>query len=1138
MTRGCFGLNINNGVKKDTRNISGESMAHIEKLKNNRPTIAVLVASMNSFYQEGIMRGVADGAEERGVNLVVYSGGPLKSPDPMAQSREAVFDLVNLDLVDGVIIPVGSHTRYLNEEEKKQFLDRFSSVPVVNLSTTIEGCINILPDFRPGLSQLMDHFVNDHGYKKIAFFRGPRGHLTSDVRTEMYREELKKHNLPVDENLIIYSDLGKISAQKYVAELLDDRKVECDAILTLNDSTALAVINVLKKRGLSVPGDMAVAGTMDDPAGLFFQPPLTTIKEPIYELGKEAAHALADVFEGKEPEKEIYIPTSLVIRRSCGCKSKVQYSFKTVNDDEESRALADEELRGSCLEILKQSRCFGDSKILLKIMDEYEAGRREKDYSSFYGALKSQLNDVVQSEKVLGWLSIVARIQLDLAGKTEQLQGRGVNYELFVKLITLKNRIEDRMAKYHKYELEYYRSFFTYMLNSLNIAFNLSALKTSTMDLLNITDLYISVYAGEGAHNKLARAKNIVAIKDRNVVNVAEADLGFPSSQLIPATVAPYGERYSLMVFPLSFRKKPLGFLTFNLSSSKGIIFENLQVIISAALKNELQIQDLKKAEERFSDIAHSTSNWLWETDENHEFTYCSLSVSEIIGYRDEEMLGKNIRDFSLPDGNSFYQHMMDHDSLSDRECWFKHQNGNIMCLRISAKPILKNGQFTGYRGVFKDVTEQKFQEEKINHLAYYDILTDLPNRALFQEKLEKIIQRSAAHNKRFALMFIDVDRFKYINDSMGHDTGDLLLKKVAGRLGQSIRGRDVLARLGGDEFTIILPDTDEDQVITISERIMKNLIDPIKLNDSQTHITISLGIAMYPLDGDDTGSLLKKADNAMYQAKRQGRNGYVFYDRRIEQKNSKRKTNEENLYHALENDGFILHFQPQVDAQTGEVRGAEALVRIGKDGKTIYPDNFIPLAEELGLIWRIDEWVFRESCRQQKEWREKGLRKTRISINISARQLRNEKIVERYSAIMKEYEVLPEDIKLEVTENVLIENEDLALDILQQFQDLGISIAMDDFGTGYSSLQFINRYPIDTVKIDKSFVSGALSNKKSEAIIEAIIHLAQSLDMKVIAEGVETVEQYAFIKSLGCDEIQGYYFYKPCLKEDFEKLL
>jgi diguanylate cyclase (GGDEF)-like protein len=395
-------------------------------------------------------------------------------------------------------------------------------------------------------------------------------------------------------------------------------------------------------------------------------------------------------------------------------------------------------------------------------------------------------------------------------------------------------------------------------------------------------------------------------------------------------------------------------------------------------------------------------------------------------------------------------------------------------------------------------------------------------------------------NNKKFALMFIDLDHFKNINDSMGHATGDLLLIKIADILKCSIRSRDIIARLGGDEFVIILPDIkDEGDIIKIAEHIFKSIKKPILLNDKQVYSALSLGISIYPHDGLDAQTLLQKGDNAMYQAKSQGRNGYVFYDKLLEEKNTLRNMYEEILRHALAMNGFINHYQPQVSAETGTIVGFEVLVRIYDEHKGIVaPNHFIPLAEELGLIGQIDEQVFEKSCEQHKKWREMGLNNVRLSINLSALQLRDDAILANYIRILARYEIAPNDIQIEITENALIENADVALKILQGFKDHGVSIALDDFGTGYSSLNCINLYPIDTIKIDRSFVKDVVDNPKNKAIIQGVLLIARKLNLKIIAEGVETKEQYELMKQLGCDEIQGYFFYKPCSARDAQILL
>jgi diguanylate cyclase (GGDEF)-like protein/PAS domain S-box-containing protein len=1106
----------------------------------------MLIGAMTSFYQEGIMRGAEEAAEERGLNIIVYSGGPFNAPDQSAQSRETVFDLVDMDLIDGVIIPISSHTRYLNRGETRDFINRFSSCPVVNISSQMEGCINILADFKPGISQLMNHYINDHKYRKIACFRGPKEHLSSDERTQIYKEQLQMHNIPVDESLIVYSDMSKSAAQKSLEDFIDKKGLSCDAIIALNDQMSLGIIEALQKRNIRVPEDIAVSGTMDTPDGLFSTTPLTTIKEPVYELGKAAVYALSEKLKGNDLPFTTFIPTTLIIRNSCGCLSGGNNKYlKIFHKDLSSKNsnvhhfdLESENLNFLCSDILKKAKCSDETDKLHSILHKYNKSKISEDFTPFIEALSSQLESIMHTMKMRGWLAIASEMQINLLQYSDHISNREAYKESMEQLILLKDNMEDKLVQLQKTELNQYNSYFRHILKTLNTSFDLDTVQESTIKTMNISELYISIYGRE--KNQTVIAENILAVRKNQVVKIEDREKIFPSKQLIPSNISPYSDRYSLIIFPLSFRKKPLGFIMMNLSENNGSIYETLQVIISATLKNELQIQDLKKAEQRFSDIAHSTSNWLWETDRNNIFTYSSLSVLDILGYTSEEIFGNKINGYSISEEDTFYQRILDREILSDTECWFNHKNGNVMCLLISAKPILKGGIFEGYRGIFKDITEQKLQNEKIHHLAFYDLLTNLPNRAKFQEKLNSIISSSEKKGTQFALMFLDIDRFKYINDSMGHASGDLMLIHVGKILNDSIRSHDVLARLGGDEFTIILPDIEnESQILLVAKRIMKNLEKPVLVKDKIFHVTMSLGIAMFPGDGNDTVTLLNKADNAMYLAKSQGRNRFVFYDKKIEKMNALRKVNEENLHDALDNDRFVLHYQPQVDTGSGSILGVEALVRINNE-KTgiISPNNFIPLAEELGLIGHIDEWVFIESCRQFHEWREKGYEPIRISINLSALQLRNRDLVKKYMAILKDYNINPENIELEITENALIENEDMAMEILQKFQKNGISIALDDFGTGYSSLQLINLYPIDTVKIDRSFVKDAVTNKKNAAIIKAIMHLANSLDLKIIAEGVETLEQYEFIKSLGCDEIQGYYFYKPSTSTEIENLL
>ena len=1115
-----------------------ETEQHV--LKNGRLTLAVLAGSMTSKYQEEIMRGIAHVAEEKDYNVIGFCGGVLSSPDPLTLARETVFDLVDMDLISGVISPFSSHTRLLNEQSSEQFINQFSQVPIVNIGSRIKGHTNILTDYKSGFSELFKHLYHVHGYRRILFVRGPKNHASSEERMLVYKKLLAQYDLPFNDDMVIYANLNKVSAEVEIAAFLQKNNTPFDAIIAINDDQAIGIIEQLQIKGIKVPEDVAVIGSMDTLEGAFATSPLTSIQEPLFELGRAAATELINQIEGKEAVPELYISTSLMIRKSCGCDTSIHHDLHpTLNKvDVKPLNIFDDhvfkEAKVYFERLVKEYRggiIAGEVQSLLTL---FQQAIYTKEFDCFLIELRNKLEAALQSEEINLWLMLTVKLQTSVLRYLEIDKEAQYLIHFIGRLTELKSDIEQSAIKFQRFESEYYLNYFRDVVNNLNTSFDLASIKKYTTDVLQLSELHVSIFDNFGAEN--STATNLFSV--RNNLPVTLSNKRYPAKQLIPEEVEQYKERFTLLVLPLSFRKKPLGFMTLNLSCRKGTAFENLRAIISSALENELLIVDLKKAEKRFSDIAHSTSNWLWETNESHCFTYCSDSSVDVIGYSPQALIGKKLGELSINDQSLSNIHS--HQNLTEIECWYRHQNEKVICLLVSAKPIITEGVFCGYRGVFKDVTEQRQQENKIKNLAYTDTLTNLPNRTAFQDSLAEITQQAQANQAKFALMFIDLDHFKHINDSMGHAAGDLLLVKLAERINFSIRSNDILARLGGDEFVIILPNVEfEADIIDIAERIIHNIKEPIMIHNKPVYSALSLGISLYPEDAEDAQSLLQKGDIAMYQAKSQGRNGYAFYDNQLERKHTLRNMHEAILREALSREGFILHYQPQVSAQSGEIVGVEALVRIEtKKKEIIAPNHFIPLAEELGLIAQIDEWVFEEACAQYALWRDKGLKTVRLSINLSALQLRKNSILDTYIEIIERYEVAPADVQLEITENTLIENEQLALKILNGFKAYGVSIALDDFGTGFSSLTCISLYPIDTIKIDRSFVKDVLNNPKSKAIIEGIVLIASNLNLNIIAEGVETEEQYRFIKALGCHEIQGYYFYKPCSVVDTIALL
>ena len=428
--------------------------------------------------------------------------------------------------------------------------------------------------------------------------------------------------------------------------------------------------------------------------------------------------------------------------------------------------------------------------------------------------------------------------------------------------------------------------------------------------------------------------------------------------------------------------------------------------------------------------------------------------------------------------------------------------------------------------------------ERKIRHLAYHDTLTGLPNRLLFMDRMDQAISRAQRNDDGFALLFIDVDHFKVINDSMGHEAGDQLLTQVTRRLSLNVRRSDTIARLGGDEFTVILENVGEPEtVVMVTKNLLETLCKPINIGGREVHVSASVGIAMYPDDGENFGHLLKNADTAMYRAKAQGRNTFQFYASEMSTAAMRRLELENSLRYAIEKQEFIVHYQPKYDLHSRRCIGMEALVRWDHPEKgVIPPDEFIPLAEETGLIVALGEWVIRTACGQLSAWQQAGYEIRDLSINVSARQFQEQDLCALFAEVLEAFQLRAEDIEVELTESVLVDNHDQARRILAQLHDMGLKIALDDFGTGYASMAYLKEFPIDTVKIDRSFVWGIPNDEENIAIVRAIAGLTSALGLSLIAEGVETAQQVEFLKDIECFRGQGYLWSRPVSALHFEQ--
>ena len=473
--------------------------------------------------------------------------------------------------------------------------------------------------------------------------------------------------------------------------------------------------------------------------------------------------------------------------------------------------------------------------------------------------------------------------------------------------------------------------------------------------------------------------------------------------------------------------------------------------------------------------------------------------------------------------------------------CILIRRDGFEIPIEDSVSPIHdREGQAAGAVIVFRDVSVARAMALQLTHSAHHDFLTGLPNRMLLNDRVGQAIASAPRHMKKIAVLFLDLDGFKHINDSLGHPIGDKLLQSIAKRLVDCGRFSDTVSRQGGDEFVVLLSEVEQSEDAAImARRMLQAVAEAHSIDQHELHVTTSIGVSVYPDDGLDAETLIKNADTAMYQAKENGRHNYQFFKPAMNVRAVERQFIEESLRRALERQEFALHYQPKIDLRTGEITGAEALIRWTHPIRgPVSPVEFIPVAENCGLILPIGNWVLREACKQARTWVDAGLSLATMAVNISAMEFRDDNFLESVFAILRETGLDPRSLELELTESVLMERAESAASVLQTLRARGVQVAVDDFGTGYSSLSYLRKFPIDALKIDQSFVRQITTAPDDTTIVTAVISMGRSLKLRVVAEGVETQEELVFLQAHQCDEAQGYYFSRPVLPEQFAKLL
>ncbi|MBI4242511.1 MAG: EAL domain-containing protein, partial [Planctomycetes bacterium] len=565
-------------------------------------------------------------------------------------------------------------------------------------------------------------------------------------------------------------------------------------------------------------------------------------------------------------------------------------------------------------------------------------------------------------------------------------------------------------------------------------------------------------------------------------------------------------------------------------------------------------MDELSKSEQRFRAIFENASDGILLYDpETGKFYDSNKMICQMLGYSSEEIKNLGVMDIysekDLPYVIKQFEEQTKQERKLARDLPIKRKDGTLFYADVNTSHVVLSGKIY-IMGIFRDITERKQSESQIRYLAYYDSLTGLPNRTFLKELFKKAIDYAQRYNLMVAILYLDLDDFKRINDTLGHNIGDKLLQAVSERLVDSVRRSDIVAsltegntvvsRFGGDEFVILLYHIKKIyDAGTAASRILKEISKPFKINEHEVFTSASIGISLYPSSGENIDDLLKNVDTAMYNAKSKGKNNYQIYSPAMNAAALEVFNLERDLHRAIERQEFLLYYQPKLDTLRRKIVGMEALIRWKHTEKgMIVPTKFIPLAEDSGLIIPIGEWTLFTACMQTKSWQEAGFKITNISVNLSTRQFDQKNLPSIISRVLSEAALSPQHLELEITESTVMRNPEEAISILHKLKNMGVQISIDDFGTGYSSLNYLRQLPIDSLKIDRSFVINVATNPGDANIVKGIIALAHSLKLNVIAEGVETEEQFDFLRNTECDEVQGYLFSKPLPAEEISNLL
>jgi diguanylate cyclase (GGDEF)-like protein len=1015
-----------------------------------RPTIGLLIDWLGGRYQSLVWPGVVDAAEERDANLLIFSGRLLNDPHGFLAQSNQLYELISSKYLDGLVILSGNLCQYVRSAAFEKFCKRFAPLPVVSVSLEIPGMPNVLVDNESGMRAVMVHLIEEHGYRRIAFIAGPEYNEEAQQRLAIYKDELARHGIPFDPEMVAPGDFSYSGGAIAARILLDERGVKPEVIVAADDALAIGVLREARVRGWKIPIDFALTGFDDLSEVRFLSPTLTTVRQPFYEQSYTATMLLLDRIAGKPAPQRVVLPTQLVPRQSCGCLSRsVQLAGRGELPESSPRSAEDgaRQIIVAVQDSLEQSFSGHVSQELIlewaaQTVNSLLADLEQTSSNHFIRTLDSLLHEAgVQRGEIGRWQDILSSLRKALLGQISDAEKRLRLENLLSQGRVLISNAAERLQAYQLQQLQYNYAVESEVDQSVLTTLDIMELKTligRTLTVLGIPSGFI-VFSKGARYNPAS----LFLAFDQTGMLAADYPTPFdPRDGLVPSGFLPEARRFIFVVEALYFQNEQIGYGLFEMGARDGMIYATLRRQLSSALKGALLLQEHKQAQERIQSI---------------------------------------------------------------------------------------NDELVEYRQNLEKMVAQR--TEQLEYLATHDPLTSLPNRMLFSDRLEHALAVARRSGKGGAILLIDLDDFKAINDAFSHNVGDEFLKIIAGRFTECLRESDTVARVGGDEYAVLLENIDHNNASLVAQKLNQALARPVMVGEAALVATASIGISMFPHDGREVQQLVKNADLAMYQAK-ETKNSFHFYDPKMTVKIEKQMELNTYMRQALQNNIFQLHYQPQVDGRSGRVIGLEALLRLPHpERKWIPPVEFIPLAERTGLITSIDEWVLRTAAGKMRELAEAKIDGLTVSVNISNRLLHQGGLTGLVAELLRNYALDPAMLEMEISEGSIFRDTDRTVQIMTRLKTLGLKLAIDDFGTGYASLNYLARFPLDRLKIDRSFTRRILHSKSVSAVVNGVVAIANSLGLGVVVEGVESMEQLAYFSQLGCHLIQGYY-YSPAVAE------